>query len=158
MWWLKIPLFRRAHRFRAAWGGLLRHRPALPRGIEGDRFGHSGEGGDDSGSAPRRHAHFGNCATAWARPQDVVSRYIDRGLEPPACGLREWRATKVKPLERYIGERLAASPELTAIRLLREVRALGDRGRGGGLRPETSGSEVCLGRQAQVDFAAEILT
>jgi hypothetical protein len=34
-------------------------------------------------------------------------------------------ATKVKPFERYIGERLAAFPELTATRLLREVHALG---------------------------------
>jgi transposase len=55
----------------------------------------------------------------------TVRRYIDRGLEPPAYGPRERRETKVKRFERYIGERLAAFPELTATRLLREVRALG---------------------------------
>jgi transposase len=95
----------------------------------------------------------------------TVSRYIDRGLEPPAYGPRERRATKVKPFERYIGERLAAFPELTATRLLREVRALGYSGGYTAvkelvrpLRPrETSGFEVRFetppGRQAQVDFA-----
>ena len=95
----------------------------------------------------------------------TVSRYIDRGLEPPAYGPRERRATKVKPFERYIGERLAAFPELTATRLLREVRALGYSGGYTAvkelvrpLRPrETSGFEVRFetppGRKAQVDFA-----
>lgn len=38
----------------------------------------------------------------------TVRRYIDRGLEPPAYGPRERRESKVKPFERYIGERLAA--------------------------------------------------
>lgn len=95
----------------------------------------------------------------------TVRRYIDRGLEPPAYGPRERRETKVKRFERYIGERLAAFPELTATRLLREVRALGY---GGGytavkevvraLRPSaTTGFEVRFetppGQQAQVDFA-----
>ncbi len=95
----------------------------------------------------------------------TVRRYIDRGLEPPAYGPRERRETKVKPFERYIGERLAAFPELTATRLLREIRALGYDGGytavkqvARALRPSvTTGFEVRFetppGQQAQVDFA-----
>lgn len=95
----------------------------------------------------------------------TVRRYIDRGLEPPAYGPRERRETKVKPYECYIGERLAAFPELTATRLLREVRALGYSGgytavkeMVRAIRPsEPTGFEVRFetppGRQAQVDFA-----
>lgn len=54
----------------------------------------------------------------------TVRRYLERGLEPPSYGPRPPRETKVTRFERYLGERLAAFPELTAIRLLREVREL----------------------------------
>jgi transposase len=95
----------------------------------------------------------------------TVRRYIERGLEPPAYGPRPPQATKLGPFERYLGERVAAYPELTARRLLRELR---DRGYGGGytavkeflriVRPsQPVGYEIRFetpaGRQAQVDFA-----
>jgi transposase len=95
----------------------------------------------------------------------TVRRYIDRGLEPPTYGPRERRETKIKPFERYLGERLATVPELTATRLLREVRAVGYSGgytavkvAVRALRPnQPTGFEVRFetppGRQAQVDFA-----
>jgi transposase len=95
----------------------------------------------------------------------TVRRYIDRGLEPPTYGPRGRRETKIKPFERYLGERLATVPELTATRLLREVRAVGYSGgytavkvAVRALRPnQATGFEVRFetppGRQAQVDFA-----
>src|SRR5450631_4287159 len=95
----------------------------------------------------------------------TVRRHLGRGLEPPVYGPRPPRATKITPFERYLRERVADYPELTASRLLREIR---DLGYGGGytavkdflrdVRPRSpTGFEVRFetppGRQAQVDFA-----
>ena len=95
----------------------------------------------------------------------TVRKYLERGLEPPAYGPRPPRAAKVTPFADYLRGRLAAYPELTGSRLMREIRDLGYSGgytavkdylreirpvpsRGFELRFETP-----PGRQAQVDFA-----
>ena len=95
----------------------------------------------------------------------TVRKYLERGLEPPAYGPRPPRETKLAPFERYLRERVAAFPELTASRLLREIRDLGFTG---GyttvkdflrdVRPSEPAAfelrfETPPGRQAQVDFA-----
>ena len=95
----------------------------------------------------------------------TVRKYLARGLEPPAYGPRQPRATKVTPFADYLRGRLAAYPDLTGSRLMREIRELGY---GGGytavkdfLReirpPPERGFELRFetppGRQAQVDFA-----
>ena len=95
----------------------------------------------------------------------TVRRYIERGLEPPIYQARQPRAAKVAPFQRYLQERVAEYPELTASRLCREI---GEIGYTGGytavkdflrtVRPAVSpGFEVRFetppGRQAQVDFA-----
>ncbi len=59
----------------------------------------------------------------------TVRRYIERGLEPPAYGPRPPRTSKVAPFADYLQARLAAFPQLTGQRLLRELR---DRGYTGG--------------------------
>ena len=95
----------------------------------------------------------------------TVRRYVERGLEPPAYRPRAARPNKLSPFQAYLGDRVAAFPELTASRLHRE---LGDLGYEGGytgvkdflrsIRPRSAaGFEVRFetppGRQAQVDFA-----
>ncbi len=95
----------------------------------------------------------------------TVRRYIERGLQPPIYGPRPPQQSKISQFDRYLRERIAAYPELTARRLLREVR---DLGYDGGyttvkeflrsVRPSKAvGYEVRFetppGRQAQVDFA-----
>ncbi|WP_188262666.1 IS21 family transposase [Azospirillum tabaci] len=95
----------------------------------------------------------------------TVRKYIERGLEAPVYGPRKPRPTVVAPYEEYLRERVTAFPELTASRLLREVRA---RGYTGGytalkdflrtVRPAIAAPferrfETPAGRQAQVDFA-----
>jgi transposase len=95
----------------------------------------------------------------------TVRKYIERGLEPPVYQARQPRPAKLALFERYLRERVAAYPELTGTRLLREIRELGY---AGGytrvkdalreIRPPTpAGFEVRFetppGRQAQVDFS-----
>ena len=94
----------------------------------------------------------------------TVRKYIERGLEPPVYQARQPRPTKVERFQPYRRERVAAYPDLTGVRLLREIR---DRGYAGGyttvkealrdIRPiMPAGFEVRFetppGRQAQVDF------
>lgn len=55
----------------------------------------------------------------------TVAKYIARGLEPPAYGPRQPRPTVVAAFAGYLQERIAAYPDLTARRLLREIRELG---------------------------------
>ena len=95
----------------------------------------------------------------------TVRKYIAAGLEPPTYGPREPRPTKVTPFHAYLRERVAAYPELTAVRLHREIGELGYRGGQTAVkdflrtvRPNPApGFEVRFetppGRQAQVDFA-----
>ncbi len=95
----------------------------------------------------------------------TVRKYVERGLEPPAYRPRPPRAGKITPFERYLRQRVEAYPELTASRLMREIR---EQGYDGGytavkdflreVRPvPPSGFELRFetppGRQAQVDFA-----
>lgn len=95
----------------------------------------------------------------------TVAKYIASGLEPPTYGPRQPRPTVVAPFEPYLRERLAAYPELTGSRLLREIKELGYAGGYTVLkdflrtvRPATPPPferrfETPPGRQAQVDFA-----
>jgi transposase len=95
----------------------------------------------------------------------TIRKYIGQGLAAPAYGPRAPRPTLLQPFEAYLAERVTTYPELTASRLLREVR---ERGYSGGysvvrdflrqVRPQRQpGFEVRFetpaGRQAQVDFA-----
>jgi transposase len=95
----------------------------------------------------------------------TVRRYIDQGLELPTYGPRAPRGSVIDPYREYLAQRLAQWPELTARRLLREIR---DLGYSGGyttvkdavqtLRPTVSTAcerrfETSPGQQAQVDFA-----
>lgn len=95
----------------------------------------------------------------------TVRKYIARGLEPPVYGPRLPRARLLEPYEQFVRARLAAFPELSIPRLLREIRP---QGYGGGLtvlgdfvrkvRPQPAPAfelrfETAPGEQAQVDFA-----
>src|ERR1700712_4495591 len=95
----------------------------------------------------------------------TVRKYIAAGLEPPAYGPRQPRPTKVAPFQAFLRQRVAAYPELTVVRLHREIGELGYRGGQTAVkeflrevRPRpAAGFEVRFetppGRQAQVDFA-----
>ena len=95
----------------------------------------------------------------------TVRKYIERGLKAPAYGPRQPRATVVAPFERYLRERIAAFPELTGSRLLREIKELGYSGGYTAVkdflrtvRPKVLQAferrfETPPGKQAQVDFA-----
>ncbi len=95
----------------------------------------------------------------------TVRKYLARGLEAPVYKPRAPRARVIEPFEDYLRERLSAFPDLTARRLLREIR---ERGYAGGytsvkdfvreVRPAKLAQferrfETPPGRQAQVDFA-----
>lgn len=95
----------------------------------------------------------------------TVRKVIERGLVVPKYASRTPRPTLLGPYEAYLRERMAAWPELSGVRLLREVR---ERGYAGGVtqlndflravRPPVVAPfevrfETPAGRQAQVDFA-----
>jgi transposase len=95
----------------------------------------------------------------------TVRRHLARGMEPPAYGPRPPRPRQLAPYEDYLRERIAAWPELTGKRLLREIRGLGYEGcysvltdflreaRPPRPRPFERRFETAPGRQGQVDFA-----
>ncbi len=95
----------------------------------------------------------------------TVRKYIERGLEPPSYGPRKPRARRLEPFERYLWQRVAAYPGLTASRLLREIKELGYAGgytavtdflrevRPSPVPPFEVRFETPPGEQAQVDFA-----
>ena len=103
-----------------------------------------------------------------ARPLEcdrkTVRKYIERGLQTPAYGPREPRASVVTPFEPYLRERVAAFPELTGSRLLRQIKELGYAGgytavkdflrtvRPPALQAFERRFETPPGKQAQVDF------
>src|SRR4051812_25430902 len=60
----------------------------------------------------------------------TVRKVIRRGLVVPKYALRVPRPTLIGPYEPYLRERVAAWPELSGVRLLREVR---ERGYAGGV-------------------------
>lgn len=95
----------------------------------------------------------------------TVRKYLARGLVAPVYSPRAPRDRVIDPFEQYLRERLCAFPDLTAKRLLREIR---ERGYEGGYtsvkdfvreaRPAKQAQferrfETPPGKQAQVDFA-----
>jgi transposase len=101
------------------------------------------------------------------RDPKTIRKYIERGLEPPAYGPRRvGRPNKLAPYLDYLRERITAYPDLSAVRLTREIR---ERGYAGAytavkrfvaaIRPERQPKpfevrfETPAGYQAQVDFA-----
>jgi transposase len=106
------------------------------------------------------------------RDPKTVRKYIARGLEPPAYSPRQaGRPSKLAPYLDYLHERVAAYPDLSAVRLTRELR---ERGYSGAytavkrfvaaIRPEQHVKpfevrfETPAGQQAQVDFARFVVT
>jgi transposase len=101
------------------------------------------------------------------RDPKTVRKYIERGLEPPAYGPRQvGRPSKLAPYLDYLRERVTAFPDLSAVRLTRELRERGYKGAYtavkrfvAAIRPESQPKpfevrfETPAGYQAQVDFA-----
>lgn len=95
----------------------------------------------------------------------TVRRHLARGMEPPVYGPRAPRPRQLAAYEPYLRERIAAWPELSGKRLLREIRELGYQGcysvltdflreaRPPRPRPFERRFETAPGRQGQVDFA-----
>ena len=95
----------------------------------------------------------------------TVRRHLERGLEPPAYGPRAPRPRLIEPFEDYLAARVAAFPELSGKRLLREVREMGYAGgytrltdflrevRPPRCRVFERRFETPPGKQGQVDFA-----
>ncbi|AZO52012.1 MAG: IS21 family transposase [Mesorhizobium sp.] len=101
------------------------------------------------------------------RDPKTVRKYIERGLELPAYGPRQaGRPNKIMPFVDYLRERVSAFPDLSAVRLTREIR---ERGYDGAytavkrfvaairpqeqVRPFEVRFETPAGYQAQIDFA-----
>lgn len=94
-----------------------------------------------------------------------VKNYIEQGLEAPCYGSRAARSTVLDPYTAYLTERVAAFPDLSGRRLLREIRKLRYEGSYSTLKPflqEVRPSirakserrfETPPDQQAQVDFA-----
>jgi transposase len=99
------------------------------------------------------------------RDAKTIRRYISRGLEPPVYGPRPPRACRLDQYKAYLKERVAAYPQLSGRRLVREIRDLGYDGSYTAVtdflrtvRPAPTSSfevrfETPPGRQAQIDFA-----
>lgn len=101
------------------------------------------------------------------RDPKTVRKYIERGLEPPAYSPRQaGRPSKLAPYLDYLRSRVAAFPELSAVRLNRELRERGYTGAYtavkrfvAAIRPDNAPKpfevrfETPAGQQAQVDFA-----
>ena len=106
------------------------------------------------------------------RDPKTVRKYIERGLEPPAYGPRRvGRPNKIAPYLDYLRERITAYPELSAVRLTREIKERGYTGAYtavkrylAAIRPEHQPKpfevrfETPAGYQAQVDFARFVTT
>jgi transposase len=101
------------------------------------------------------------------RDPKTVRKYIERGIEPPAYGPRQvGRPSKLGPYLDYLRERVVAFPDLSAVRLTREIREFGYQGAYtavkrfvAAIRPERQPQpfelrfETPPGQQAQIDFA-----
>ena len=106
------------------------------------------------------------------RDPKTVRKYIERGLEPPVYGPRHvGRPSKLAPYLDYLRERLEAFPDLSAVRLTREIRERGYKGAYtavkrflAAIRPQNQPKpyevrfETPPGCQAQVDFARFVTT
>src|SRR5579864_8169443 len=63
------------------------------------------------------------------RDPKTVRKYIERGLEPPVYGPRQvGRPSKLAPYLDYLQKRLEVFPDLSAVRLTREIRERGYKG------------------------------
>ena len=104
------------------------------------------------------------------RDPKTIRKYIARGLEPPAYGPRQVeRPGKLAPYRDYLRERITAFPDLSAVRLTREIRECGYQGaytavkrflattRPADHRPFEVRFETPPGQQAQVDFARFVM-
>jgi transposase len=106
------------------------------------------------------------------RDPKTVRKYIARGLEPPAYKPRQaGRPSKLAPYLDYLRERVVAFPDLSAVRLAREIRERGYSGAytavkrfvaairpDNGPKPFEVRFETPAGQQAQVDFARFVTT
>ena len=106
------------------------------------------------------------------RDPKTVRKYIERGLELPVYGPRQvGRPDKLAPYLDYLRERVAAFPDLSAVRLTRELRERGYAGAytavkrfvaairpSEGPKPFEVRFETPPGHQAQVDFARFVVT
>lgn len=100
------------------------------------------------------------------RDPKTVRKYIEHGVEVPAYGPRPGRPNKLEPFLNFLRERVTAFPDLTAVRLTREIRQISYGGAYtavkrylSAIRPENGPKpyevrfETPAGVQAQVDFA-----
>jgi transposase len=106
------------------------------------------------------------------RDPKTIRKYIERGLELPVYGPRQvGRRNKLAPYLDYRRDRVAAFPDLSAVRLTREVRERGYTGAytavkrvvaairpNDGPKPFEVRFETPAGHQAQVDFARFVVT
>ena len=106
------------------------------------------------------------------RDPKTIRKYIARGLEPPAYGPRQGgRPGKLAPYLDYLRERITAFPDLSAVRLTREIRERGYQGAYTAVKrflattrpadqpkPFEIRFETPPGQQAQVDFARFVTT
>ncbi|MBA2626704.1 MAG: IS21 family transposase [Gemmatimonadales bacterium] len=106
------------------------------------------------------------------RDPKTIRKYVERGLELPVYGPRQvGRPNKLAPYLDYLRERTAAFPDLSAVRLTRELRERGYLGAytavkrfvaavrpSDGPKPFEVRFETPAGHQAQVDFARFVVT
>ena len=106
------------------------------------------------------------------RDPKTVRKYVERGLELPVYGPRQvGRPNKLAPYLDYLRERIVAFPDLSAVRLTRELRERGYAGAytavkrfvaairpNDGPKPFEVRFETPAGHQAQVDFARFVVT
>ncbi len=104
---------------------------------------------------------------AWMLDPVPCAEMIARGLEPPAYGPRRVGCPgKLAPYLDYLGERITAFPDLSAVRLTREIRERGYEGAYTAVKrflcaarpadrpkPFEARFETPAGQRAQVDFA-----
>ena len=79
-------------------------------------------------------------ARCTGRDPKTVRKYLERGIEAPVYGPRSvGRPSKLGPYLAFLGERITAFPDLTAVRLTREYP-------GDGVRRRLHGGEAPPGR------------
>ena len=115
----------------------------------------------------RRELSVTAIARRTRRDPKTVRKYIERGIEAPAYGPRSvGRPSRLAPYMDFVHERVTAFPDVSAVRLTRDIRELGYRGAYtavkrylAAIRPDTGPKpyevrfETPPGVQAQVDFA-----
>lgn len=95
----------------------------------------------------------------------TVRKYLELGLDVPVYGPRQPRDRLIDPFDDFLRKRVLEFPDLSGVRLMREIRLLGYEGSYTAVtdflrevRPPKSGPferrfETPPGKQAQVDFA-----